>query len=356
MTASAPAGSAPSTRYEVIVSADSHVMEPHTLWQERLPQSLRDQAPVFPAPRLGVGFQGQLGGHDPHARLVEMAQDGVSGEVLYPTLGLTLFSLDDAALQEACFRAYNDWLIEYCQVSHERLVGIAAISTYDIDHAVDELTRCKNAGLQGAIVWQAPHPALLFSSDHYDRLWSACQDLAMPVSQHILTGHSYHKHNFGVINTETYRSSVNLKLLDAANGLFDLIFYGALDRFPSLKLVLVENEIGWIPFILQQWDYYFRRFQKANPPPIDRLPSEFFDRQVYATFFNDSVGTGMLDRWGQDRMMWSNDFPHPNTTWPHSLDVIARDLAHVTDEVRAKLVRENVVELYGMRISQPVDG
>ena len=77
---------------------------------------------------------------------------------------------------------------------------------------------------------------------------------------------------------------------------------------------------------------------------------------MYATFFNDSVGTGMLDHWGQDRMMWSNDFPHPNTTWPHSLDVIARDLAHVTDEVRAKLVRENVVELYGMRVPRPVDG
>ena len=68
------------------------------------------------------------------------------------------------------------------------------------------------------------------------------------------------------------------------------IFYGILDRYPQLKLVIVENEIGWIPFFLQQWDYYYRRFRKANPPPITREPSEYFNRQVYATFFNDAVG------------------------------------------------------------------
>src|SRR5439155_19975976 len=123
-----------------------------------------------------------------------------------------------------------------------------------------------------------------------------------------------------------------------------------LDRHPRLKLVTVENEIGWIPFYLQQWDYYFRRFQKENPPPIDREPSEYFNRQVYATFFNDAVGGHNFAWWGTDNCMWSNDYPHPNSTWPNSRKVIERDLGHLSDETRSKLVRENVARLYSRKI------
>ena len=89
---------------EVILSADSHVMEPHDLWVERLPSAYREQAPRFAPPKVGEGFQRHPGGHDPHERIKEMAADGVSAEVLYPTLGLRLFGLDDPGLQEACFR------------------------------------------------------------------------------------------------------------------------------------------------------------------------------------------------------------------------------------------------------------
>src|SRR5579862_9035260 len=92
---------------EIIVSADSHVMEPHDLWTNGVPARLKDQAPVFPPPKVGEGLQHHPGGNDPHARIKEMAQDGVSAEVLYPTLGLSLFGQDDPELQEACFRVYN---------------------------------------------------------------------------------------------------------------------------------------------------------------------------------------------------------------------------------------------------------
>jgi predicted TIM-barrel fold metal-dependent hydrolase len=339
---------------EVIISADSHVMEPHTLWEERLPAALRDQAPRFPPPKLGEGFQDKPGGHDPHARLEEMAQDGVSAEVLYPTLGLSLFGLDDARLQEACFRAYNDWLIDYCQVAPERLVGIPAIAAYDIDWAVNELERCKKAGLNGALIWQAPHPDLPLRSEHYDKLWAAAEDLQAPVSMHILTGHSYHKAGLERKGVEAYRGSVNLKLHDAANTLFDLLFYGVLERHPQLKIIVVETEIGWLPFYVQQWDYYYRRFLKVNPTSMTRPPGEYVANQLYATFFNDPVGGRILEWWGHDNMMWSNDFPHPNSTWPHSRQVIQRDLGQLPSDVRAKLVRSNVERLYQMRVPAAV--
>ena len=339
---------------EVIVSADSHVMEPHDLWSKALGSRFGDQAPVFPEPKVGEGLQQHPGGHDPYERVKEMAADGVSGEVLYPTLGLSLFGLDDPMLQEACFRVYNDWLIDYCSVGAERLIGIPCISLYNVDQGVAELDRCKAAGLKGALIWQAPHPDLPFTSSHYDRFWAAAQDLDMPLSLHILTGHGHAKRLDPRYGVEHYRAATNLKALDALNAIFDFTFYGILDRHPGLELVIVETEIGWIPFSLQQWDYYFRRFRASNPPPIEHEPSFYYKRQIYATFFNDAVGARSFAWWRDSNCMWSNDFPHPNSTWPNSRKVIERDLGALPSEERARLVRETVVQLYDMRVPELV--
>jgi predicted TIM-barrel fold metal-dependent hydrolase len=346
------AGNGDGAVREVLISSDSHVMEPSNLMVERLPNTYRDVAPVFPQLKVGESFQTHPGGQDPNCRITEMETDGVSAEVLYPTHLLDLFGLDDAGLQEVCFRAYNDWLIEYCRVAPNRLVGIAAISVYEIGQAVKELERCKKAGLRGAIIWQAPHPDLPFHSNHYDRFWAAAQEMNMPVNLHILTGHSYHKHREKRKGVESYRGSVNLKLADVANALFELIFYGVLERYPRLRIVTVENECGWLPFMLQQWDYYYRRFRGVNPPPIDKDPSEYFKRQIYATFFRDTVGGHNLEWWGEDNCMWSNDYPHANSTWPESRKYIERDLGHLPADKRYKLVCGNVARLYGMEIPE----
>jgi len=336
------------TNHQIIISADSHVMEPPDLWKKQVPEKYREQAPLFPPHKVGEGFQAHAGGWDPNERLKEMEVDGLRAEVLYPTLGLDLFGLDDAALQEACFRVYNDWIIEYCRAAPKRLIGIPAISVYNVDHAVKELERCRKAGLKGAIIWQVPHTDLPFYSDHYNRFWAAAQDLDAAVSLHILTGHGYNKHKERRTGVEHYRGSVNLKLLDIANALFELMFYGVLERYPRLKIVTVENEIGWMPFMLQQWDYYYRRFRGINPPPINKDPSEYFKQQIYLTFFNDSVGGRNLEWWGEDNCMWSNDFPHPNSTWPNSRKVIERDLGHLPKEKQTKLLYTNVARLYNM--------
>ncbi len=231
---------------ERLVSADSHVTEPPDRWVQRLPATRRDRAPRFPE-QTAFTNQEIRGGSDPRARLREMETDGVVAEVLYPTLGLMLFRLEDAALQQACFRAYNDWLAEYCAVAPERLAGVPMISSYDIDAAVREL-----------------------------------------------------------------------------------------ERYPRLKFEVVENEIGWMPFVVDQWDKYFRRWRAGQPLTIDKPPSEYMRRQVYATFFFDQVGGRNLSWWGAGNCMWSNDFPHPNTTWPNSRQVIARDLGHLPHDTLVK--------------------
>ena len=341
------------TGSEILISSDSHVMEPSDILVTRVAPPYRDRAPRFPQLKVGESFQTHPGGSDPNCRIKEMETDGLSAEVLYPTHLLPHFAMDDAKLQEVCFRAYNDWLIDYCKAAPKRLVGIAAISVYNIDEAVKELERSAKAGMKGSIIWQAPHPDLPFHSDHYDRFWAASQDLNMPVNLHILTGHGYHKQGLNKKGAESYRGSVNLKLKEITDAFFELIFYGVLDRYPGLKFVSVENEIGWLPFMLQQWDYYYRRFRGVNPPPIDKDPSEYFYRQIYATFFRDTVGGHNLEWWGSDNCMWSNDYPHGNSTWPESRKYIERDLGHLPAEIRVKLLCTNVAKLYGMEIPQP---
>ena len=345
---------ADSARTEILISADSHVIEPSMILKERVDAQYRDAAPEFPRLKVGEGFQAHPGGSDPNARLTEMSQDGVSAEVLYPTHLLPVFGMDDAKLQEACFRAYNDWLIDYIRVAPGRLVGVAAISIYDVDVAVRELERCARAGMKGSIIWQAPHPDLPFKSAHYDRFWAASAALDMPVTLHILTGHGYHKDRsyFGTKGIEHYRASVNLKLLEIIDALFALIFHGVLERHPALKIVSVENEMGWLPFMQQQWDYYYRRFRAVNPPPISKDPSEYFKDQIYATFFRDAVAGQAFSWWGQDNSMWSNDYPHQNSTWPNSKRYIERNLGHLPPEVKTKLLSTNAARLFGIDLKQ----
>ena len=340
---------------EVIISADSHVVEPPDLWVKRLPAAHREQAPSYPALKVGDGALAHPGGWDPAARVREMAVDGVSGEVLYPSLAMEQYGLPDAALREACFRVYNDWLIEYCSFSLDRLFGIAMICTYDIDQAIAELTRCKKAGMRGAMIWQVPPEKLSFATGHYDRFWAAAQEMDMPVSLHILTGTPFApgwNPKGRRTATDGLRISVNMKLLYVANAVSDLVSSGALDRFPKLKIVLVENEVSWMPFVISQWDKYSAR--RNYDTTMKLLPGEYFDRQIYATFFNDPPTRLLFEGWGTDNCMWSNDFPHPNSTWPDSRKVIARDLAALPEAVRAKLVRENVCKLYGLKIAEAV--
>lgn len=372
-----------SNAQEILISADSHVLELPDLWEKPLAKAFGDRAPklfydekreswMFGSTEVAAQAVGGLfmaghrpeelaavrkagfaaarqGGWDPVQRVKDMDIDGVSAEVLYPSMGLGLFCIEDAALQEACFRVYNDWLIDYCKGAADRLVGVALISVYDIDHAVQELERCKREGLCGAMIWQVPHQSLPFTSDHYDRFWAAAQNLEMPVHLHILSGFGASMHRQTLPGIERCRRGAN-QTEEISNALFDIIFAGVLERFPQLKVVSVENEIGWIPFWIGQCDKAFERHRSSVALSISKRPSEYFQRQIYATFFNDHVGGRLLSWWGVESCMWSNDYPHQNSTWPHSRDIIARDLGHLSAEKREKLVRSNVTRLYNLRL------
>ncbi|MBV8086319.1 MAG: amidohydrolase family protein [Chloroflexi bacterium] len=332
----------------LLISADSHVMEPVDLWSNGLPASFSREGLDYPEYEVGQSLQAQPGGRDPRARVYEMAQDGVSGEVLYPTHALDQFAIPEAAKQEACFRVYNDWIIDYCSHAQERLFGLAMISTFDVPHAIGELARCKDAGLVGALIWQVPPPELSFATDHYERLWAAAQDMDMPINMHILTGppwpHRDHLRKRTLL--DGIQRAVNTELTQAVDSLLSIVASGVLERFPRLKIVYVETEASWLPYVVTQWDRYAAR--GIWDSPLKMLPSEYVHRQVRVTFFDDKPLSPLLGgyEWLQDVCMWANDFPHSNSTWPNSRDVIARNLGHLPVVVQAKLVEGNVRALY----------
>jgi predicted TIM-barrel fold metal-dependent hydrolase len=325
-----------------MISTDSHVMEPDELWNG-LPERLRANLPA-------VNFGGLRpdGAGDPRARILDQDVDGIGAEIIFPNYGMALFGLDDVETQREAMRLYNDWMADFCKTAPKRLFGVPCISVYDIDGAIAEMYRALDRGLVGVMVWQVPDPRLPFKSDHYERLWAAAAEANAPVHTHILTGHSYTKHagwNKGD-QIERLRYAVNRKQDDTINALFDMIFSGAFDRHPKLRLVLAESEVGWLPYILQQWDYYYDRFGGAAVYPIKRKPSEIFAEQVSCTFLEDFAGTRNFGWWGQDNCMWSNDYPHFNMTFPHSRENVQRHLGDLPRDVQVKLVRGNAVRLY----------
>ena len=188
-------------------------------------------------------------------------------------------------------------------------------------------------------VVEVPDPRLPFMDiDHYDRLWAAAAECGAPIVCHILTGHSYAK-DFSARprGNERVRNAVNRKEADTANTLFDFIFSGAFDRHPKLKLLLSESEVGWAPFMLQQWDYYWERFRRTDSFAITRPPSEIFAEHVYCTFLEDFVGTRAFSWWGENNCVWSSDYPHFNMSFPHSRENVEKHLHGLPADKRRRL-------------------
>ncbi len=326
-----------------MISTDSHLAEPDRLWAQ-LPARLRENLPK-------IRFDGSPPeGSNPKARLAAQVEDGIQAEIMYPNYGMALFGLDDIETQREGFRLYNDWAADFCSTAPRNLFAVPCLSVYDINGAIKEMHRAHDMGLIGAMVWQVADPRLPFTSDHYELLWAAAAEADAPIICHILTGHSYARNLQKSVGDERIRDAVNRKQNDTNNTLFDFIFSGAFDRHPKLRLLLAESEIGWVPYVLQQWDYYFERFRKQQPLRITRLPSEIFAEHVYCTFLEDFVGTRTLSWWGQKNCMWSNDYPHFNMTYPYSRQNVVKHLGDLPESVRLRLIRDNAIELFNLKI------
>jgi predicted TIM-barrel fold metal-dependent hydrolase len=278
---------------------------------------------------------------DPARRLRDQDRDGVRAEVLLADAAVALFALDDANAQAAAFRRCNDELAVFCRTAPERFRGIACIAAYDIAAAVEELHRARELGLAGVAIWQTPDPRFPLQSAHYEPLWAAAAAAGMPVHLHARTGHLTVRDPAPLSATEELRAAVNHAQNETNDALFGMLFSGAFDRYPGLRLVIAEGECGWLPFVLQQWDYIADRVAKKERLPIARKPSEIFAAQVYVTWTNDHAGTRHLSWWGQDNLMWANAAPRARET-------VAGAIGGLPPEVQVKLVHDNAARLYGL--------
>ena len=218
------------------------------------------------------------------------------------------------------------------------------ISLYDIDEAVKELKRCSKLGLKGAMVWCSPPQDRPYSLPMYDPLWSEAQDLDMPLSLHAITGMGPES----LWDPKDRYVRFMVFPMEVQRTLTTLILSGVLERFPGLKIVSAENEIGWLPFFLQRLDGLQEEFRYLEPTPLKNKASEYFSRQVWACFIADSVGVANRDRIGVDNLMWSSDYPHVACTWPHSRDLVDQDFFGVPVGEKQKIVRDNVIKLYNL--------
>ncbi len=369
-----------------LLDADSHVSEPLNLWQERLPAKYRAIAPhmeteyegrpgawwfIEPDRQphnviLGFGANKNLdelkqllksfsyagahrGGWDPAQRVKDMDQDGVAGDILYTTLGFRMFWIKDAGFQRACFRVYNDWLAEFCSYSPKRLKGLALISLYDAQLAAEDLADCAKKGLAGAIVWASPPEELPFYSESYDPFWAAAQELSMPLSLHEFAGFRWVDWDSDA-KKRTVAAGINSHEVEGTFA--TLILSGVLERFPRLKVVSAELNCGWLPYFLRRLDERFeargvRVHGSAFATKLTLKPSEYFRRQLYATFIDDTFGIAHRREIGLENLLWSSDFPHSATFWPHSREKIDKDFLGVEEDDKKKILRENTANLYG---------
>lgn len=352
-----------------IISADSHIIEPLDLWTTRLDKRFRDKAPrvaheaatdrwvceaaVLPAitDLVGVnrpitsaqttgryGHDILLGGYDPEARLMDMDRDGVYGEVLYPTVGLRLFMVADVELQKALFAAYNTWLAEFCKKHPDRYRGIGMIAVDDIEGAVQELHRCKEMGLVGGMIGMEQSE---YELPKYDPIWAAAESLGMILNMHTGTGRG--PRNRTRIDFVVY--SVHMQRVLAA-----MVYCGIFDRFPKLNVVSVEAEAGWAASFMERMDYFYNLHgpkRKERGIMCDRPPSEIIREHIAYTFIFDHTGVAARKIIGEQRLMWSSDFPHGGSTWPDSQKVIAGIMTGVPPSDQRKILWDNAANLYG---------
>ena len=364
-----------------ILSSDSHVFEPPDLWTTRIDAAFRDRAPrieridgadqiVVEADQIlsGIGLisnagarfeapetisgRGRLenvqrGGYDPDQHLADMRLDGVAGEVLYPSQGLFYFRVKDAALMSAIFRAYNDWLAEFCRTDPSRLKGIAMINLDDVGDGITELERAARLGLAGAMISELPLDDRRYDQLEYEPFWAAAEALGMPLSLHTATRRQGKIRGSGP-RTLRDASSRATKAFGPATSLCDMIFSGVFERYPRLMLAIVEFELAWAPHLLDTMDYTYReRHEEAIHRFRDGMrPSDFFHRNVVLSFQEDAVGIRLRDVIGVDNMMWGSDYPHSESTFPRSRKILAEILAGVPAEEQAKIVGGNTARVY----------
>jgi predicted TIM-barrel fold metal-dependent hydrolase len=353
---------------ERIISADDHMdvnVLPPDLFTARVPTALRnrvphvverDEGPMWVVGNDVVGPSGRRGKglvtHDdlgfrpgrPHDRLSDMDRDGVYCHVIYgPPLGLPVA---DREVRAACMAAYNDWATEFNAADPNRLVVLALIPSHTPQAAQRELERVAAAGHRGALlsVFDAPEPPF---EDAWAAFWHAAADIGIPISFHL--GAGFHSIR---VKPASWRMTAGVAVapMQLDEILAGMVMSGILERHPNVKLVFGEAGLAWVPYLLDRLDHEHEKYRGITQDVVLReRPSDYFRRQVYLTYEEDHLGLELLPHIGASNVMWASDYPHGDSTWPHSHDaIVGSGLAALSDAERSRILWDNAAALYGV--------
>jgi predicted TIM-barrel fold metal-dependent hydrolase len=392
-----------------VVDADGHVYEPDDLWTVRMDaarwgdwiprrvvedgcydivycggavrgggRELQDQMAA------AVGMTAQEfhdlteslyrdGGHDPKARLADMDADGIDISVLYPSQAMffgpcdPIDALHDIEFVTDCQRAYNEWLAEFCAAAPSRLFGIAAVPLQDPARAARELRHAvTDLGLKGAFIRPSAYvDELPLNHSVYDPFWSACAELDVPVALHpgvhVDTPGACRK--FGLVADSPNMLVSNMAMnelhggsalgqaigntVDMVVSMGRLLMGGVCERFPALKIVLLESGGGWVPTQLERMDEQVKAFP-LEKRWLSLLPSEYFRRQCWVSFEPEEWNLAACAQFlGTDRVVWASDYPHPEYHEGVVEDVRA-SIAPLDTDAQARVLGANAIALYGL--------
>lgn len=340
---------------------DDYVAERHA--HRRLAEEVNAE---FIAKWEGDNAEGLRGAYDPEVRDKELDADGVAGEIIFADgdavtgqesppfgAGLAAGQITDARLAFGGARAHNRWLEEFCATDPVRRAGVALIPvTHDVDEAVREVEALAGKpGIRGVMIPTMWHGFPAYGTDHYDRFWAACAEAGLVV----------HTHS-GEADFPSYGENVAMYVAEVPfwthRALWQLLFSGKLDKFPGLKYAVVECGSWWVGDLLWKTDVNFGASNKIKKMSsrmkglLTKLPSQYFGESIF-------IGASTMSRYeirkrhvnGIDALMWGTDYPHPEGSWPHTVERLENDFRDVSIEDTRRLLGLNAVDCYGLDLA-----
>ncbi len=368
-----------------VMDSDIHIVEPPDLWQRYVAPEFKDRAPYGLAESVGdmslFGPDGVLWGprmtgseektrmsgeqysknrmrykpYDDRGWTGEVELDGMDAEgidvaVVYPSRGIYILSNPgmDPRLAAALARAYNDWLYDFCQADPTRLIGAGMISPFDVEDAVSEAHRCvKDLGFKGVFLRPNQINNRNWHDPYYGPLWSALEELGVPIGFHEGSGSALPQvgKQFG----ENYMlRHIFCHPVEQMMAAASFCAGGVLQRHPNLRAAFLEGNCSWLPFLLWRMDDHWEREGDTYAPDLKIAPSTYFKQQCFASVEADEEPAKYaIDFMGNDRLIFSTDFPHEDSKFPHSVESFLT--LPITDEDKRKILWDNCAQLYAIK-------
>jgi uncharacterized protein len=379
-----------------VIDTDTHVSEPADLWTSRVAAKYRDKVPTVgvhpisgidhwkigdtwlaatgyfaaagaseypPASYSRTLDDADPGSWNPADRLKRMDEFGIYAQVLYPNImGFEAPLIMDLGSEEslACTRAYNDFLVDFASADPNRLLPIAMVPFWDVDASIAEIRRTRDLGHKGVLfankLEKIGMPA--FTDSHWDPIYAECQGLGMSINFHI----GFSNSREGWVTSEGQRELAEnwdarqpawgtaLSMMSNAECIAKLMANGVCDRFPTLNFVSVESGMGYVPYMVESLDWHWKAYGAHLQHPV--LPSEYFRRQFYGTFWFERGTLPSLEQY-PDNFMFETDYPHPTSLSPGPASAAERPEDHIlsafagiSDDVARKALHDNAARVY----------